>query len=253
VIYLASALAPNYIYAVDAGVVLTQVYDQSTLSAQAVGIYADAYTEGQLAPPSVASTHPGYRVGAWYGQPVTSTANGTVVGGAGGAANSTPYAHPIEIERDVTIDRLGTVVGVSAAGVSAKYALYASDPLTGTAGDLVVQTAGTASMSITAGTQSSAALASPTLIRAGSYWAAFMANGAAQPVCFNPAATGASLLPPLIGTPTINGLVSAAASTGITKIVGTPVDFDLGFPATFPSPVVTANTPGAPYVAFRIA
>lgn len=254
VAYLGAELRPDFIYRVPPNFTLTNVVEVGVVSPQAKGVFADEHTRAQIRVANDnASTHPGYRSNAWYGMPVTSFATGTVAGGPGGAANSVMYAHPIQIEDDVTIDRLGLVIGVSVPGVTGKLALYSHDRAISLPGKLLAPCTGTVSMGAVAGSPVTAPLSVVVRAVRGPYWVVSMFDGNAQPSCFNPASTGASLLAHLLGGASLVNLLTASASTGITKVVSPPVDFAAGFPDVFPSPAPTANVPGAPYIGWRAA
>lgn len=172
-----------------------------------------------------------------------------LVGGAGGAANSTVYYCPIPIFDRTSILRLGLVIGTSTAATLGKLALYrdiAGSPAGGTTENLIGVCSGTVDFSGTANTQIRASFATAIVLDPGLYWAAVVCNGAARP--YTVPVTGAmGEWARYIG---INNAASLFAGTGGQCRVSSTalVDYNAAFPAIAPAVDFANTTPGSPWI-----
>ncbi len=170
----------------------------------------------------------------------------TLVGGAGGAANSSIYFFPLPLFSRVSLIRFGIVSGAAVVGVSAKMALYRDLGETpGNAVDtsfenLVIEAPGSLSLNTVANAQARVTLASAVTLEPGLYWLALKANGAGRP--YTVPATG-----PLGEWARFVGITDAGplfGGSGATiRVASTSlVDYDAPFPAA--CPLVTFGTTG---------
>lgn len=169
-----------------------------------------------------------------------------LVGGAGGAANSTIYFYPLPIYSRVSLLRFGVISGAAVVGVSAKMALYRD--LGETPGNdgvnsfenLIVEAPGSMSLNVAANTQTRVTLSAAVTLEPGLYWLALKANGAGRP--YTVPETG-----PVGEWARFVGVANAASlfagTGGAIRVASTAlVDYDAPFPAA--CPVVTFGTSG---------
>jgi|GEM_PF-2718391 hypothetical protein len=172
-----------------------------------------------------------------------------LVGGAGGAANSTIYFCPIPIFDRTSILRLGLVIGTSTAATLGKLALYrdiAGSPAGGSASNLIAECSGTVDFSGTANTQIRVSFASAIILEPGLYWGAVVCNGGARP--YTVPVTGAmGEWARFVGIN--NGASMFAGTGGQCRVSSTSlVDYNAAFPAIGPAVDFATTTPGSPWI-----
>lgn len=191
-------------------------------------------TSGQVA----SRIGPAYRSGAYYGASSLATVSGTV-------AADTIYAMPLIIRRPVTVQFLAMRVGVSVPAVTGKGAFY-TDILAD--GRLIAEGNNTVDMNAAGGSVVGVIFASNPTLQPGIVWAAWKFNGAAQPVCLDPASQANVPLWEMFGQP--NAVPFFAAGTAVAS--GRRSDaYANAFPATFGAVTWTAGAPGAPVTSWQ--
>ena len=195
--------------------------------------------------------HVSTRPGSCYSiLPSASYATATaLVGGAGGAANSTIYFCPIPIFDRVSILRLGLVIGTATASTLGKLALYrdlGGTPSNGTTANLLGECTGTVDFNSTANTQVRVSFATALKLDPGIYWAALVCNGGARP--YTVPVTGAmGEWARFVG---INNAASLFGGTGGQCRVSSTalVDYSAAFPAICPAVDFATTSPGSPWI-----
>lgn len=197
--------------------------------------------------------HVSLRAGATFAiLPTSSYATSeALVGGAGGAANSTIYFFPIPLFDRASLLRLGTVIGEAVPGVSAKLALYRDIGETPgndgtTISNLLGECSGALDMGATAGTQVRVNFLASFFRDPGIYWGAMKANGAAKPRTV-PSTGELGEWARFVG---VNNAAALFAGTGAQCRVSSTalVDYAAPFPAVCPAVTFATTSPGSPFI-----